>query len=122
MGRGPFTADKVKCCPFCGNKKVRDYRNRQFEGSGEFSVTTQGRGSGDHDIVCDACGFDGAVRTVGQAKLANDGWPKRPKFCPMCADELVWTTGAPWAAVCKCGWMGDISIFDDAHREAEQPN
>lgn len=118
MSTGPFDMDRVLCCPYCGNKKKFRHRG-EFEGSGTYTVGTQGRGSGEHDIVCDACGFDGGITTVGRAHDPPHDLPK-PKYCPMCGETPKWTMGAPWAMSCSvCGWMGRLIAFDKEHHPLE---
>ena len=115
MGTGPFDTDNVVCCPYCGNSKRWDHRGH-FGGSGSLSVATQGRGSGDHDIVCDACGFDGGARTIGQTRVAPHPFEHAPKHCPMCGHGTSWVMGAPWALTCSgCGWVGELHIHDAKH-------
>lgn len=117
MSTGPFIYNKVQFCPFCGNEKRFDYRRGGIKGTRAMDVGTQGCGSGEHDIVCDACGFDGGVQTLSARKMLE---PKKevapPRFCPMCGHQKPWQRGIPWALSCEiCGWMGDMSIYDDIH-------
>ena len=68
MARGNFTAHP-QFCPMCGATTPRDGSEPNAE---QFGYITQGNGSGEYEVVCLRCGWDGHVDSYADCKRRPD--------------------------------------------------
>ncbi len=107
MSTGSFKKLPI-CCPMCGEQFTHP--------RGLAHCSSQGHGSGEFEVVCKACGFDGGVATIAEPRPNVPA--NRPTWCPMCGHQAVWTPGDHWGLACMCDVM---CRMEDAANVPDQP-